>query len=160
MAAKKKSKTKSNNIAKNKRAYHDYFVEEKLEAGIVLYGSEVKALRDKQGSINESYAGEKDGEIYLFNAHIPEYSYTNQKFQHTPRRPRKLLLHKREVNRILGAIQRKGMTLLALSMYFSSKGLVKVELGLAKGKKQHDKRQTEKDRDWDRQKSRLMKDNN
>ncbi len=155
---KKKKKANSNLIAKNKKAYHNYFIEEKFEAGIVLKGSEVKSLRDRRGSINETYAGEKDGELYLFNAHIPEYPNTNPKFQHQPNRPRKLLLHRREIDKILGALQKKGMTLLALSMYFNNKGLVKVELGLAKGKKLHDKRETEKKRDWDKQKARLLRD--
>ena len=156
----KKGDTGRKFIAKNKRARFDYFIEEKLEAGLVLYGSEVKSLRDGRASINECHAGEKDGELYLFNAHIPEYKNTNQKFQHQPRRPRKLLLHKKEMNNILGAIQKKGITLVPISLYFSEKGIVKAELGIAKGKKQHDKRETEKQRDWDRQKSRIMKDHN
>jgi len=147
-------------IAKNKRARFDYFIEETYEAGLVLFGSEVKSLRDGRGSINECYAGDKNGELYLFNAHIPEYKNTNEKFQHQPRRPRKLLLHKREMDKLLGAIQRQGVTLVPVSLYFTEKGLIKLELGVAKGKKQHDKRETEKKRDWERQKSRIMRDKN
>lgn len=147
-------------IAKNKRARFDYFIEDKLEAGLVLFGSEVKALRNGQASINECYAGEKDGELYLFNAHIPEYKNTNVKFQHQPRRPRKLLMHKNEINKLLGALQKDGITLVPISLYFTPNGLAKLELGIAKGKKQHDKRETTKQRDWDRQKARIMRDKN
>lgn len=156
----KKGDKGRNIIAKNKRARFDYFIEETYEAGLVLFGSEVKSLRDGRGSINECYAGDKDGELYLFNAHIPEYKNTNAKFQHQPRRPRKLLLHKREMNKLLGAVQKQGVTLVPVSLYFTEKGLIKLELGVAKGKKQHDKRETEKKRDWDRQKSRIMRDKN
>jgi len=123
----------------------------------VLQGSEVKSMRAGRGSINESYATEQEGEIYLVNAHIPEYAPANRQ-NHDPRRPRKLLLHSREIKRLLGSIQREGMTLIPLSLYFNEKGRVKVELGLAHGKRQYDKRAAERDRDWGRQKARIMRD--
>jgi|SRR5271156_3310962 len=143
-------------IAQNRRGRFDYFIEETLEAGIILVGSEVKSIRQGKVNINESYAGEKDGALYLFNAHISEYTGANR-FNHEPTNPRKLLLHKREQNKLLGAIKRKGITLVPLSLYFTKKGIVKVSLGIAKGKKQHDKRATEKERDWDREKAHIMK---
>ncbi len=123
----------------------------------MLQGSEVKSMRAGRGSINESYATEQEGEIYLVNAHIPEYAPANRQ-NHDPRRPRKLLLHSREIKRLLGSIQREGMTLIPLSLYFNEKGRVKVELGLAHGKRQYDKRAAERDRDWGRQKARIMRD--
>lgn len=123
----------------------------------MLHGSEVKSMRAGRGSINESYASEREGEIYLVNAHVPEYAPANRQ-NHDPRRPRKLLLHSREVKRLLGSIQRQGMTLIPLSLYFNEKGRVKVELGLAHGKRQYDKRAAERDRDWGRQKARIMRD--
>jgi len=148
-------------IANNKRARFDYFIEDKIEAGLVLYGSEVKSIRLGRGvSINEAYAAEQDGALYLLNAHIPEYKFAGPHLQHQPRRPRKLLLHKREMNRIIGALQREGITLVPISLYFTPRGLVKAEIGIAKGKKQHDKRDTIKKRDWDRHKSRIMRDKN
>ena len=142
--------------AQNRRARFDYFIIEEMEAGIILSGSEVKSLRAGRASINETYAGEMNGEIFLFNANIPVYEQANQ-FNHEPKRPRKLLLHKRQVNKLIGAIQRKGMTLVALSVYFNDKGRAKVQLGLAKGKNVVDKRETIKERDWNREKSRLLK---
>ncbi len=142
--------------AQNRRARFDYFIIEEMEAGIVLTGSEVKSLRAGRASINETYAGEMSGEIFLFNANIPVYEQANQ-FNHEPKRPRKLLLHKRQVNKLIGAIQRKGMTLVALSVYFNDKGRAKVQLGLAKGKNVVDKRETIKERDWNREKSRILK---
>ena len=144
-------------IAVNRKARRDYFIDETFEAGIVLQGSEVKSMRAGRGSINESYATEREGEIYLINAHIPEYAPANRQ-NHDPRRPRKLLLHSREVKRLIGSIQREGMTLVPLSLYFNEKGRVKVELGLAHGKRQYDKRAAERDRDWGRQKARIMRD--
>ena len=144
-------------IAVNRKARRDYFIDETFEAGIVLQGSEVKSMRAGRGSINESYATEREGEIYLINAHIPEYAPANRQ-NHDPRRPRKLLLHSREVKRLMGSIQREGMTLVPLSLYFNEKGRVKVELGLAHGKRQYDKRAAERDRDWGRQKARIMRD--
>lgn len=143
-------------VAQNRRARHDYFIEESLEAGAMLVGTEVKSLRQGRASIAESYAGEKDGDIYLFNANIPEYPPASQ-FNHEPKRPRKLLMHKRERARLLEAIQREGMTLVPLTLYFNARGIAKVELGLAKGKKKVDKRQALKEADWKRQKARLMR---
>jgi SsrA-binding protein len=142
--------------AQNRRARYDYLIEEKLEAGLVLQGSEVKVLRQGQASINEAYAHESDGELFLVNANIPEYKSSNH-FNHLPRRPRKLLLHRKEMTRLLSAIRREGATIVPLSIYFNERGRAKVELGLAKGKKMADKRQTSKDRDWQRDKSRIMR---
>jgi SsrA-binding protein len=144
-------------IALNRRARYDYFITDEMEAGIVLTGSEVKSLRNGRASIAESYAAEKNGEIHLINAHIPEYAPANR-FNHEPKRHRKLLLHRREINSIIGALQRKGVTLIPLEMFFNEKGIAKLKLGLATGKKKHDKRETEKNRDWQRQKARIMAD--
>ncbi|MBH63291.1 MAG: SsrA-binding protein [Alphaproteobacteria bacterium] len=144
-------------VAVNRKARRNYFIDETFEAGIVLQGSEVKSMRAGRGSINEAYATERKGEIYLINAHIPEYAPANRQ-NHEPRRPRKLLLHKREIKRLFGAIQREGMTLVPLSLYFNEKGRAKVELGLAHGKRKYDKRAAERDRDWSRQKARIMRD--
>ena len=142
--------------AQNRRARHDYLIEDTLEAGLVLHGSEVKVLRQGQASIAEAYANESDGELFLVNANIPEYSAAKH-FSHQPRRPRKLLLHRKEMARLLGAIRREGMTLVPLSIYFNERGRAKVELGLAHGKKKADKRQAEKSRDWQRDKARIMR---
>jgi SsrA-binding protein len=142
--------------AQNRRARHDYLIEEKLEAGLVLQGSEVKVLRQGQASINEAYAHESGGELFLVNANIPEYKSSNH-FNHLPRRPRKLLLHRKEMTRLLSAIRREGVTIVPLSIYFNERGRAKVELGLAHGKKMADKRQASKDRDWQRDKSRIMR---
>lgn len=143
-------------IAQNRRARFDYFILEEFEAGIMLTGSEVKSLRSGKASINESYAGEMQGAIFLFNANIPEYTQANS-FNHEPKRPRKLLLKRREIQKLIGAVQRKGMTLVPLSIYFNKKGLAKVALGLAKGKNVVDKRDTIKERDWKRDKSRILR---
>ena len=143
--------------ARNRKARHNYAIEETFEAGIALEGSEVKSLRQGRASIAEAYAAEKDGELYLFNAHIPEYSAAGQ-FTHQPRRPRKLLMHRREINRLAGAVNRQGMTLVPLAIYFNARGIAKVDLGLARGKKKYDKRATLKERDWKRQKARLLRD--
>jgi SsrA-binding protein len=145
--------------AQNRRARHEYLIEEKLEAGLVLQGSEVKVLRQGQASIAEAYANESGGELFLVNANIPEYNAAKH-FSHQPRRPRKLLLHRKEMARLLGAIRREGMTLVPLSIYFNERGRAKVELGLAHGKKKADKRQAEKDRDWQRDKARIMRARN
>jgi SsrA-binding protein len=145
--------------AQNRRARFDYLIEEKLEAGLVLQGSEVKVLRQGQASIAEAYAGESGGELFLVNANIPEYKSSNH-FNHLPRRPRKLLLHRKEMARLLGAIKREGVTIVPLSIYFNERGRAKVELGLAHGKKKADKRQAEKDRDWQRDKARIMRTRN
>jgi len=148
---------KKKTVAENRRARFDYFIEETFEAGIALTGTEVKSLRFGEGSIAESYAAVQDGEAWLINANVPEFSHGNR-FNHEPRRARKLLLHAREIEKLLGAVERKGMTLVPLSIYFNSKGRAKVELALARGKQTHDKRQTMKDRDWQRDKARLMRD--
>ncbi len=144
-------------IADNRKARFNYEIGDTLEAGIVLTGSEVKSLRTGKATIAESYASEEGGELYLINAHIAEYAQAKRD-GHAPTRPRKLLLHKRELARMLLAVQREGMTLVPLRMYFNARGIAKVQLGLAKGKKLHDKRETEKKRDWARQKGRLMRE--
>jgi len=143
-------------VAQNRRARHDYFITDTLEAGIMLAGSEVKTLRQGQASIAESYAGEREGELYLFNALIPTYAAANR-FNHEEKRARKLLVHRRERDKLLGAIKREGITLVPLSIYFNQRGIAKIELGLAKGKRKADKRATEKDRDWQRQRARVMR---
>jgi len=155
--AKKKEHPDRRIVADNRKARHAYSIESTLEAGVMLMGSEVKALRSGKATIAESYAQAKDGEIFLINAHIPEYTMANR-FNHEPRRPRKLLVHKKEARRLAAAIQREGMTLVPLRMYFTPKGIAKLELGIAKGKKLHDKRETEKARDWARSRARLMRD--
>ena len=143
-------------VAENRRARYDYFVEDRFEAGIALHGTEVKALRTGEGSIAESYATVDGEEVMLINSHIPEYSHGNR-LNHEPRRKRKLLLKKREISRLHGAITRQGLTLVPLSIYFNGAGKAKVELALAKGKKAHDKRDTIKERDWKREQQRLLK---
>lgn len=144
-------------VAQNRRATHDYFIEERLEAGLALTGSEVKSLRTGKASLGESYAGESKGELYLFNAHISEYSPANR-FSHEPRRPRKLLVHRRQMERLLGQVRRDGYTLVPLSIYFNERGLAKLELGLAKGKRKADRREVVKKRDWSRQRARLLRE--
>ncbi len=144
-------------VAENRRARFDYHIEEVFEAGIALSGTEVKSLRSGEGSIAESYAEVRGGEAWLVNANIPEFSHGNR-FNHEPKRPRKLLLHARELNRLFGAVERKGMTMVPLSVYFNSRGRAKVELALAKGKQAHDKRASVKERDWKRDKARIMRD--
>ena len=143
-------------VAENRRARFDYFIEDKFEAGIALVGTEVKALRQGEGSIAESYATIHEEEVWLVNSHIPEYSHGNR-MNHEPRRQRKLLLSKREINKLHGAINRQGLTLVPLSIYFNARGKAKVELALAKGKKAHDKRETIKERDWKREQQRLLR---
>jgi SsrA-binding protein len=143
-------------VAQNRRARHDYLIEDTIEAGVVLQGTEVKVLRQGQGSIAEAYADQSGGELFLVNANIPEYS-ASAHFNHQPRRPRKLLLHRKQMNRLLGAIQRQGMTVIPLSIYFNDRGRAKVELGLARGKRKADKRQAEKQRDWQRDRARLLR---
>lgn len=157
-APKKKADPEHKRIADNRRARRDYFIDETLEAGLVLQGSEVKSLRQGGVTLNDSYAEVREGEMFLINAHIPEYRQAGR-FNHEPKQPRKLLLRKREVERLSGAIQRKGITVVPLDMYFNERGRAKVTLGLARGKRQYDKRQTDKARDWNRQKQRLMRDN-
>jgi SsrA-binding protein len=143
-------------VAENRRARFDYFIDQVFEAGIALTGTEVKSLRFGEGSIAESYAEVKDGEVWLINANVPEFSHGNRN-NHEPKRPRKLLLKEREINKMHGAVARQGMTLVPLSVYFNGRGRAKVELALAKGKKDHDKRETIKERDWKREQSRLMR---
>ncbi|MFO6447632.1 SsrA-binding protein SmpB [Erythrobacter sp. NE805] len=144
-------------VAENRRARFDYHVEDTYEAGLMLSGTEVKALRAGEASIAESYAEVKDGEVWLVNANIPEYSHGNR-LNHEPRRPRKLLLHEREIDKLFGAVERKGMTLVPLSVYFNRTGRAKVELALARGKQTHDKRASIKERDWKRDKARVMRE--
>ena len=144
-------------VADNRRAYYEYFVEEKFEAGIELQGTEVKALRGGEGSIAESYAMVEDEEAFLVNSNIPQYSKGSW-MNHEPRRKRRLLLKKREISKLQGAIQRQGLTLVPLSIYFNTAGKAKVELALARGKKAHDKRETIKERDWKREQGRLLRD--
>ena len=143
--------------AQNRRARHNYFIESTIEAGIMLQGTEVKSLRSGQASIEESYASDQDGTLVLLNAYIPEY-HSASVTQHEPRRPRVLLLRKRELGKLFDALNREGMTIVPLSIYFNERGIAKVQLGLAKGKKKGDKRETEKKRDWQREKGRLMRE--
>ena len=142
-------------IAENRRARHDYQIEEALEAGIILQGSEVKSLRTGRASIAESYAGDNNGRLALFNANIPVYPASRD--NHQPKRVRELLVSRKQRNRLLGLIRREGVTLVPLSLYFNDRGLVKLQIGLAKGRKKEDKRQAERDRDWSRQKQRLLR---
>lgn len=156
MNAKKPDKARRR-VAENRKARFNYFIEDEVEAGIALVGTEVKSLRAGQANINEAYAEAKDDEIFLINAYIPEYEFGNR-FNHDARRPRKLLLHKKEIAKLGGASQRQGYTLVPLAIYFNDRGRAKVNLGLAKGKQLHDKRATEKERDWQREKARVLKD--
>ena len=144
--------------AQNRRARHEYSIDETVEAGIALAGTEVKSLRAGRANIQDGFAGDMSGELYLFNAHIPEYGQAGRFFQHEPKRPRKLLVHRRQMNQLLGAVRRDGVTLVPLSIYFNERGIAKVELGVARGKKKHDKRESEKDRAWQREKARVMRD--
>lgn len=143
-------------ISENRKARHNYAIADTFEAGIVLTGTEVKSLRERSANIAESFAEERGGEIWLINSYIPEFSHGNI-FNHEPRRPRKLLLNRKEINKLMGAVQRSGMTIVPLRLYFNARGRAKLLIGLAKGKKAHDKREDIKARDWERQKSRLMK---
>jgi SsrA-binding protein len=143
-------------VAENRRARYDYFVEERLEAGIELQGTEVKSLRVGEGSIAESYAAVEGDEIFLINSSIPQYGHGSW-MNHEPRRRRKLLLRGREIARLQGAVTRQGLTLVPLSIYFNSSGRAKVELAVARGKKVHDKRETIKERDWKREQGRLLR---
>jgi SsrA-binding protein len=143
-------------VAENRKARFNYAIEDTVEAGVMLTGTEVKSARNGKSTIAESYADSKNGEIWLVNANIPEYLQANR-FNHEPRRPRKLLLHRRQINKLIGAIEREGMTLIPLKMYFNEQGRLKLQLALAKGKKLHDKRETEKRRDWSREKGRLLR---
>ena len=144
-------------IAENRKARHEYFITDSWEAGVMLLGSEVKSLRVGQTNIAESYASIEAGGIWLINSYIAEYKGAAY-FQHEPRRKRKLLMHVSEITKLKLAIERKGMTIVPLEMYFNAKGIAKMKIGLAEGKKLHDKRETEKKRDWDREKARVMRD--
>ncbi len=144
-------------IAENRKARFNYEVLETFEAGIALVGTEVKSMREGKANIAESYVSPERNELYLINAHIDEYKFANR-FNHDPRRNRKLLMKRREINRLAAAREREGLTIIPLKLYFNERGRVKLLIGLAKGKKIHDKRETEKKRDWQRQKSRIMKD--
>ena len=154
MAAKPERRFKV--VADNRRARFNYEIGETFEAGIVLTGSEVKSLRAGKATIAESYADAKNGEIWLINANIPEYSQAGR-FNHAPKRPRKLLLHQRQIDRLAGGVDREGMTIVPLKLYFNEKGRAKLEIALAKGKKLHDKRETLKKRSWEREKGRLLR---
>lgn len=148
---------KQKTVAENRRARFDYYIEDKVEAGLMLTGTEVKSLRAGEATIAESYAEVRDGAVWLVNANVPEFSHGNR-HNHEPRRPRKLLLNAREIDKLTGAVERKGMTLVPLSIYFNGRGRAKVELALAKGKNAADKRHTIKDRDWQRDKARLLRE--
>src|ERR1700754_1943359 len=154
MAAKPDRKLKV--VADNRRARFNYEIGETFEAGIALTGTEVKSLRSGRATIAESYAASRGGELWLVNANIPEY-LQGGRFNHTPKRPRKLLLHKRQIDKLSGAVDREGMTIVPLKLYFNEKGRAKLEIAVARGKKLHDKRETEKKRSWDRERARLLR---
>ena len=154
MSAKKEPAIKV--VAENRKARFNYAIEDTFEAGIALTGTEVKSVRSGKSTIAESYADSKDGEIWLINATIPEYLQANR-FNHEPKRPRKLLLHRKQINKLMGAIERQGMTLVPLKLYFNERGRAKLQLALAKGKQLHDKRDADKKRDWSREKGRLLR---
>jgi SsrA-binding protein len=143
-------------VADNRKARFNYAIGESFEAGIALTGTEVKSLRQGKATIAESFAAGRDGELWLYNANIPEYLQANR-FNHAPKRPRKLLMHAREIAKLSAAVDREGMTIVPLKLYFNEKGRAKVELALGQGKKLHDKRETEKKRSWDRERSRLLR---
>ena len=155
MAPRPQSKSKV--IAENRRARFDYFLEDNVEAGVQLLGTEIKALRDGRANIAESYAAVEGREIVLINADIPPYKQANR-FNHEPRRPRKLLLHRKQIDRLIGAVQRDGQTIIPLRLYLNEDGKAKLEIALAKGKKLHDKREASAERDWQRDKARLLKE--
>jgi SsrA-binding protein len=143
-------------VADNRKARFNYEILETYEAGIALTGTEVKSLRGGKATIGEAYAGPSGAEIFLFNAYIPEYLQANR-FNHETRRPRRLLLHKRQINKLIGAVERQGFTVVPLKLYFNARGRAKVEIALARGKKLHDKRDTLKKRSWDRERGRLLR---
>jgi SsrA-binding protein len=145
-------------VAENRQARHEYFLTNDVEAGLMLTGTEVKALRKGQANITESYASTEEGGLWLINAYIPEYQGAGRFFQHEPRRKRRLLLHKKEIHKIAIAIERQGMTLIPLELYFNARGIAKLRLALAQGKKLHDKREASKKRDWNREKARILRD--
>ena len=145
-------------VAENRQARFEYFLTDDVEAGLMLTGTEVKALRKGQANITESYASTEEGGLWLINAYIPEYQGAGRYFQHEPRRKRRLLLHKKEIHKISIAIERQGMTLIPLELYFNARGIAKLKLAVAEGKKLHDKREASKQRDWNREKARIMRD--
>jgi SsrA-binding protein len=145
-------------VAENRKARHEYFITDSVEAGLQLTGTEVKSLRKGQANIAESYASTEEGGLWLINAYIPEYQVAGRFFQHEPRRKRRLLLHKKEIHKLAIAVERQGMTLIPLELYFNARGIAKLKLALAEGKKLHDKRDAEKKRDWNREKARLMRE--
>ena len=157
MATKKKETSNSRLIADNRKARHNYEFLETFEAGIQLTGTEVKSLRNSKANIAESYATEEQGEIWLINSYIPEYLEGNRN-NHNPRRRRKLLLHKREMAKLIGGVQREGLTIIPNRLYFNDRGIAKLQIALARGRKAHDKREVSKRRDWDREKARLMRE--
>ena len=154
----RKADPNNKTVAENRKARFSYEVLDTVEAGLVLTGTEVKSLRGGHANIQEAYASLEGGEIWLINSYLPEYLQANR-FNHEPRRKRKLLLHKKQIDRLFAGVNRDGMTLVPLKIYFDDRGMAKMELALAKGKKLHDKRETEKKRDWQRQKSRLLRQN-
>lgn len=158
MAAKKKKKESNGLIAENRRARYEFSLDQTYEAGIQLTGTEVKSLREGQANIAESYVSPEGGEVMLINANIPEYQQAGPFYQHEPRRPRRLLLHRKEIHKISQAVERQGMTMVPLRLYFNDRGLVKLQIAVAQGKKVHDKRETERKRDWNRQKQRIMRE--
>lgn len=162
MAKKKEKKPEmisvNQTVAENRKARFEYHLEETFQAGIVLLGTEVKSLRLGQCSLNESFAGEHNGELWLYNCHIPEYMQAGKHLQHAPKRQRKLLLNKKEINRLSGAVTREGYTVIPTKLYFDARGRAKLEIALAKGKMLHDKRAATKDREWGRSKQRIMRD--
>lgn len=143
--------------AQNRKARHNYFIEDTMEAGIVLSGTEVKSLRQGKAQLSDSFAAARDGELFLFNAHISEYAQAAKGQGHVPKRPRKLLLHRHQLRKLIGSIQREGMTAVPLQIHFNDRGRAKVLLGLAKGKKKVDKRESIKKREWEREKARVMR---
>jgi len=155
----RKKKLNENVASRNRKARYNYFIQENIEAGIILRGTEIKSIRNGHASIEEAYASEEHGELYLINAYIPEYQSGGRE-QHETRRARKLLLHKKELKKMVSAVNREGMAIVPLSLYFNKRGLLKVDLGLAKGKRVVDKRQTIKERDWKRQQGRLLRQRN
>ena len=157
MAPKKKADPEKKIVAENRKARYNFAIEDTFEAGLMLTGTEVKSLRNGKATIAESYVSFEDDELWLINCHVPEYLQANR-FNHEPRRRRKLLMSKREIIRLSQAIARDGMTVVPLKLYFNDRGMAKLEIALAKGKKTHDKRETEKKRDWNREKSRLLRD--
>lgn len=158
MTDKDKQKDRYRLIAENRKARYEYFIEDTLEAGIMLTGTEVKSLRNGRATINEAHAGDMKGELYIFNLTIPVYEAASR-FNHEPKRSRKLLVHKKEMEKLLGQVKMKGYTLVPLKMYFNGRGIAKVLLGLGKGKKEYEKRDTIKKRDWERQQRQIMKSN-